>query len=195
MRRILGAAFVLGSCYFLYQFAIWGAWTAGADLKPYNSSIPFRVLGLGDNYPFDVAMLMAATWAMLIGLYFILSPERSSIALPTHVPTTSRWAQRMASQQRSSPMASMFLLNALLLATTLFIAYIGAKRPADNQHTISVFSLVAGLQIATGFLLMVFAVFEKPKGGMGLIVGGAVYLAGTAVAAIVFLWGGQPAQA
>jgi len=184
---------VLASVFFTYQFGIWGAFVAGSDREPYAAAVPFRMLG--QNYPFDVAMLACGAWAMGLALYFILSPDANRNVLPAHVPATSKWAQRLASQgSRSSPMAGMFLVNSLLLATMLFVAYIGARSPGDHARYVSIFGMVAGLQVALGLILLILALFEKPKGPVGLLLGGAVYVAGTAVSVLVFLWGQPQAQ-
>lgn len=190
MRRAIGSLFVLTSVFFIYQFAIWGAWVAGEGSKPYNSGVPFRMLGA--NYPFDVAMLVCAVWSMGIGLYFILSSEGRGGELPAHVPKTSQWAQRLAAgDTQSSPMAAVFLVNALLLLTTLFVAYMGVRASSPQERYVAIFSAVAGLEVAVGLILLILALFEKPKNVTGLMLGGAVYVAGTAASVLIFLWG-QP---
>jgi hypothetical protein len=192
MRRVIGSILAIVAGYLLYKFALWGAFLAPAGAWR-GPSTPFRTLG--GNYPTDVAMLCAAAWAAGLGLYFILSPGRSAaFVTPSHVPSTSRWAQRMAAQGgASTPMAATFLLNALLLATTLFVAFFGVKSAGDASRYIATFTLVAWAQVAVGLILMILALFEKPKGVVGLVLGGAVYLAGTALGVMVFLWG-QPVQ-
>ncbi len=195
MRRVFGAIFFLVGAYCLYQFATWGALLAPAELKGLGREVPFHALG--HNYPWDAVMLAAAAWGLGLGLYFIVSSGAGGGGgVPSHVPASSRWAQRMATQQAEgswSPMASTFLLNALLLITALFAAYVGTRAPGDHGRHVAIFALVAGLHTAVGLILLVLSLFEKPKGAIALVLGGAVYASGTAVAVLVFLWG-QPTQ-
>ncbi len=189
MRRVIGSIFVVGAGWLLYKFALWGAFLASPDAFR-GPSTPFRVLG--GNYPMDVAMLCGAAWMAGIGLYLILfSPGEASSAVPSHVPASSRWAQRMQASQDNapSPMATIFFLNALLLITTLFVAFVGVRAPQDTSRLLATFTLVAAAQVAVGLFLLILALFEKPKGVIGLIVGLAVYAAGTGVGVMVFLWG------
>jgi hypothetical protein len=190
MRRLIASAFALAACFFLYMFGVWGAFTAGIDARDYASSVPFELLG--QNYPFDAAMLAAGAWCLGLALYFtITSDPRKSV--PSHVPATSLWAQRLQSQPMLAPMASVFLVNALLLATMLFVAFVGARAAGEHERTVGLLAGAAGLHVVAGLVLGILALFESPKGVARLGIGGAVYAAGTTLAVLVFVWGQPPA--
>jgi hypothetical protein len=186
MRRVSAAVFALAACFFLYMFGVWGAFTAGIGARPYTSAVPFRLLG--QNFPFDAAMLASGVWALGLCLYFALTGDNRK-ALPSHVPATSLWAQRLQTQPSNAPMASMFLINALLLATFLFMTCVGTRAGSDHTRTVGILAGAAGLHVAAGLILLVLAIFEKPRGVTGLSVGGVAYALGTALAVAVFVWG------
>jgi hypothetical protein len=193
MRRAFGAFLFVAAAWSLYQFAVYGAYFAGQARLPETQWVPFNVVGV--RYPWDAAWLAVAIWAIALGLALVLLPGRRDAELPAHVPPSSRWAQNLrARQNQPCPMATMFVLNVGLLITMLFMAYVGAKPLTSHPRYVSVFSLVAGLQIGVGLILLILALFEKPRGVQRLVWGGAFYLAGTAASVTIFIWG-SPAQA
>jgi hypothetical protein len=175
MRKVFGALLVLGAVAELFLFASWGSVHGSAE----SSSPWWAFKSLGANYPADVGYLAWGAWLLGLGLYFILTEAASTITTRTMRPAAV-----------GGPVSKIFLMNALLLVTSLFCAFIGAKSQ-DQGPFVPIFAIVAAAQVAVGLILLVLALFEKPKTVPALILGTAVYLAGSAGAVVVFLMG-QP---
>ena len=124
----------------------------GAGFEP---NLPFRTLG--HEYPADALLFLGALWGFVLGLGLILTPEEAS---------------------KGGRIARVMLLNGLLLLSSLFVAYIGGKTAGVDAGVIAVFGMVALAQSALGFFLLIFALFEKPKGVASLLFGVPVYLLG-----------------
>ena len=177
MRRIIGCLFVLGAIAEVFFFASWGAVHGAGHESPW-----WAFKSLGANYPNDVGYLALAVWLLGLGLYFILTdfaPPQSMGSKPAARP-----------EPRGGPVSKLFLINALLLVTSILCAFVGAKA-GDTGPFVSIFAAVAVVQVAVGLLLLLVALFEKPKTLPAMIVGLLVYLAGSAGAVVVFLFG-QP---
>ena len=164
MRKTFGAILLLIGLAMLYEFAVWGAVHAGVTAKNAGGMLPFTSLGV--NFPFDAVAFAGALWGIGLG----------------------GWLLGREADPGYRPMAQAFLVNSLLLLTSVFAAFAGA-RLQGNSRPVAVFATMALLQIATGLLLCILAVFERPRGMGGLAVGGALYVACTAVTLIVFLGG------
>jgi hypothetical protein len=70
----------------------------------------------------------------------------------------------------------------------LLAAYVGAKEHA-SERWIGLFAMTAGLQIAFGLLILILALFEKPRGIGSLIFGSVVYVCSIGVSLMAFSWG------
>lgn len=188
MRRAIGTLLVGASMILLHEFSTWGTFLSAPRQAVSPSLLPFHALG--ENYPYDAGLLIGAAWALGLGLTFLLSPGQSKSISPLSVPSASRWAQRVTSEHGAfSWMATSFLLNALLLISTLFIAYVGANASRDHIRMVSVCALMALFHVAIGLILLIFAFFERPRGIVKLTLGGAVYLVGTIIVITVFAMG------
>lgn len=162
MRKILGSAFLTVGLVMLYEFAVWGAVHAKTGPDKAHGALPFS--SLGANFPFDALALAAALWGIGLGAWYLLKPADPA----------------------GRPMSQLFLANSLLLLTSVVAAFLGAALEA-NRMSVAVFTVMAFLQIATGLFLCILAVFEKPRGVVGLSVGGALYAACAAVTLVAFL--------
>lgn len=158
MKRFSGAILMVAGGIFLYLFVGRAMYAArgmmGAGFDP---NLPLAALGR--EYPTDALLFLGAVWGFLLGLGLILSPEEGF---------------------KGGRVARVMLLNALLLLSSLFVAYIGGKTGAD-AGVVAVFGVVALAQSALGFFLMIFAMFEKPKGPASLLLGVPIYLLGVGV--------------
>ena len=171
MKRILGALFLLGGALCLYLFATRAMFLGREQLgTAYNPELPLHLIGL--NFPTGAFLFLGACWGFILGLCLVVTGSDQ----PSDGP-------------RGGRVSRLMLLNGLLLASSIFAAYVGMKAKED-PNTIAVFAIVALAQIALGLLLLVFALFERPKGVLSLLVGAAVYLGGVGVAVATFLWGG-----
>jgi hypothetical protein len=137
-------------------------------LPAFDPGSPLQALG--HDYPRDAMLLLGALWGFLLGLGLILPP-----ASPEGQPGGGKIALAM-------------LLNALLLVSSLFVAYIGGKLgdPA-NMPTVALFGIIALVQGALGVILLILAIFEKPKGIVPLMLGVPVYLFGVGIALFTLL--------
>lgn len=183
MKRFLGALFMAAGAGCVYLFATSGMFH-GRELftSTFDRNLPFAVLG--KNYPTDVLFMLGSMWLLLLGFVFVVTDfGRSAVAAGA-----TGVAARFASPRKGGRIARMMLLNALLLVSSLFVAYVGGKT-GQSVTTIAIFSTVALLQIAAGLVLLVLALFERPKGVISLFLGFAVYAFGVAVGVLAFLWG------
>jgi hypothetical protein len=178
MRKLFGCVLVAGAVAITFLFASWGTAHGAAQ----GTSPWWAFKSLGANYPSDVGYLAWAAWLLGLGLYFIMTGDARSV-----VGTSRHYTGPEAPAGR---VAKIHLLNGLLLVTSLFCAYIGAKAK-DPGPFVPVFAAVAAAQVAMGLILLVLSLFEKPKSVPALVLGTAVYLAGSAGAVTVFLLG-QP---
>ncbi len=159
MRKTAGLVLILGGLAMIYVFAAYGA-AGGGAVSP--ARMPFSALG--GNFPFDALMLVGGLWGLGLGAWMASSEPDPS------------WR----------PMARFFLVNSLLLLTSLVAAVIGARFKTAGA-AFAIFAAVALLQIGTGLILGVLAALERPRGIVSLAVGGALYVAAAAVTLICFL--------
>jgi hypothetical protein len=170
MKRFSGAILMVAGGLFLYLFVARAMYSARESMgSGFDPNLP--LLALGREYPTDVLLFLGAVWGFVLGLGLILMPEDAA---------------------RGGRVARAMLLNALLLLSSLFAAYIGGKTKAD-AGLIAVFGIIALAQSAFGFFLLIFALFEKPKGVASLMMGVPLYLFGVGVGlyTLLVLGGGQ----
>jgi hypothetical protein len=171
MRRLSGAALLLGAALCTYFFATRAMFYGRGSLGPeYSPLAPFGALGL--DYPADGLLLAGAAWGLVLGLYLVLTGS-----------------EEISKLLKGGRIARLSLLNALLLLSTLGIACLGTRAP-QAAASVNVFALVAALQILLGLLLVILALFERPKGFVSLVVGTLVYAGGVTLGVLAFLWGG-----
>jgi hypothetical protein len=162
MKRISGGVLMAAGGVGLYLFALHARIPQGTDFDPLA---PVRALGC--RYPADVLLLLGGLWGLVLGFALVASgPSRAG-----------------------GTIARAHLLNALLLASTLFAAWVGGAAGREAR-TVAAFGLAALAHVAAGLILLVLALFERPKGPVPLVLGTAVFLGGTAVGILAFLWGG-----
>jgi hypothetical protein len=170
MKRLFGALLMLGGALSLYFFTsrvmFHGRASLGGD---YSAKLPFSLVGM--DYPYDALLLAGAWWGLLLGLY--------------HTLTGSEEIGRLL---KSGRVARIGLLNALLLVSSLLIAWVGARHGKDAV-TVAVFALVAAAQVVLGLILLVLSFLERPKGWVSLTLGGLVYAGGVTLAALAYLGG------
>ncbi len=175
MRKIIGCAFMLAGVAEAFLFTAWGtAHGAQAGQSPW-----WAFGSLGANYPYDVGYLAFAAWFLGLGLYFVLTDV---------APQTVGGKLAPRPEPRGGPVSKLFLVNAFLLATSLLCAYVGAKADVAGPF-LAIFAIAAAAQVAVGLIMLVLAIFEKPKTIPAMILGMAAYLAGSAGAVVVFLFG------
>ena len=154
------------SLYFFVSRGLFhGRSLQGAD---YDPALPFRALGR-EGFPSDALLLLGALWGAILGLWLIVTDNPGGAL-------------------RGGKIARLLLLNALLLVSSLFAGFVGGRSGADSL-TVAVFGLVSAAQILLGLVLLVLALFERPKGAVSLALGTLVWLGGTAVGVLVILWG------
>lgn len=170
MKRVAGAVLMIAGAIFLYLFVARAMFAVRTEMgATFDPNLPLAALGR--EYPTDALLLLGAAWGFVLGLMLVLTPEDA--------PPGGRIARAM-------------LLNALFLLSSLFVAYIGGKTQAD-AGTVAVFGFVALAQSALGFFLLIFALFEKPKGIASLVFGVPLYLAGVGIGLYTLLvLGGGP---
>ncbi len=170
MKRLLGAALALAGGAALFFFVSRGV-HAGRDLlgSAHDPSLPFRALGKA--YPADGLLLLGAFWGFILGLWFILTGDEGA-----------------SKGLRGGRIARLLLLNSLLLLSSLFVGFIGARAGADPS-AVAVFGIIALAQVLLGLFLLILALLEKPKGFVSLTLGGLVWLGGAAGGILAFLWG------
>lgn len=160
---------MIGGAGLLYLFAARAMFAArGETAATFDPNLPLAALGR--DYPADILFLLGAVWGIGLGFFMVLTGGAGPGA-------------------RGGNVARAMLLNALLLVSTLLVAYIGGKNGKDPL-VIAVFGLTAAAQIVFGLFLLIFAIFEKPKGVPSLLAGTAVYLVGVGAGVLAFLWGG-----
>lgn len=169
MRRVLGALFVLIGAFCLYEFAVLGIWY-GRELDVPIWKVP--LLSLGRNYPADAGWLAGALVGIFVGIGMSIRSDAST----------------------GGGAARVFLVNAILLCAMLCLAYFGARSLTEETKAsflpmVGVFFGTALLQIGAGVILLILALFERPKGALSLLLGLVVYLAGAAAGVTAFLWG------
>ena len=164
MKRIAGAVLMIAGAVFLYLFVARAMYAArGMMGSGFDANLPLQALG--HEYPTDALLFLGAIWGFILGLGLVLIPEEAA---------------------RGGRIARVMLLNALFLLSSLFVAYIGGKVKAD-AGLVAVFGVVALAQSALGFFLMIFALFEKPKGVASLLLGLPLYLGGVGLALYTLL--------
>jgi len=170
MKRILGAVLALAGGVSLYFFVSRGMHHGRALLgADYDPSIPFRALGR--DYPTDGLFLLGAFWGFILGLWCIVTGDEG--------------ASKALQGGRS---ARLFLLNALLLLSSLVVGFVGGRAGAEPA-SVAVFGLLALVQGVLGLVLLILALTERPKGFISLTVGSLAWLGGTAAVVMTFLWG------
>lgn len=158
MKRVVGAVLMIAGAVLLYLFVARTMYAARADMgASFDPNLPLHALGT--EYPLNVLLFLGAAWGFILGLGLVLTPDDA--------PPGGRIAKAM-------------LLNALFLLSSLFAGYIGGKTQADGG-IIAVFGVVSLAQSALGFFLLIFALFEKPKGVASLLVGVPLYLFGVGI--------------
>jgi len=181
MKRIIGAILMLAGAVCLFFFAAGGALN-GRGIQAPAGSLPFLSLGL--QYPLDAVLLVGAFWGFLIGVVLVAAPGGPRAAAPPAAGTAaSRYAA--SSTRKGGAIARFMLLNGLLLLSTLFITYIGGKARQDAD-VVGVFGLVALIQMGLGIILVILALFERPRGAIQLILGIPIHLFGIAVGLLAF---------
>lgn len=188
MRRILGALFVLGGAYCLFHFAVQGTFEGYGHDGPLWK-LPLH--SLGHRYPKDAALMLGALWGLGLGLVLMMGGgAKPAPPIPVANPDSAaaRFAAKAQPKSGGGRIARIFLMNALLACSMLFLAYLGARTQADPPM-IGVFFGTALLQIAFGLILLILSIFERPKGVVPLILGTAVWLGATAIGVLAFLWG------
>jgi hypothetical protein len=170
MKRAVGTLLMIGGAILLYLFVA-RTMFAARDLmgSAFEANLPIRALDR--DYPTGVLLLLGAVWGFILGIGLVVAPEEGV---------------------QGGRVARVMLLNALLLFSSLFAAYIGGKSKADG-NLVAVFGLIALAQSLLGFFLLVFAIFEKPKGVVSLMLGAPLYLAGVGVTlyTLLVLGGGK----
>lgn len=174
MRKFFGTIFLLGGATLAFVFATSGRPAEGAE----GPWWPFKLLG--QRYPADVGYLLGAAWALGLGVYFVLTEGRRPEIPLRHM--------RLAAPPTPGPSGKIHLLNSLLLGSSLFAAYVGV-RVAYGGPLVPALAVTAGLQVVFGLFLLLLALFDKPRSVPSLLLGTAVYAAGTAVAVTVVLMG------
>ena len=173
MKRIFGGLLMLAGAFALYVFTTRAMYFGREQISAaFDVRLPFFLAGL--DYPTGALLLAGAAWGFILGLWFIVTGgDDASQAL------------------RGGRISRLMLLNALLLLSTLGVAYLGARH---NRETtlVAIFGLVALAQAAFGLLLLVLSLFERPKGIASLAFGAVVYLGGVGIGVMTFLWGGGP---
>jgi hypothetical protein len=171
MKRIFGGVLALAGGVALFFFVSKGM-HAGRSLlgTEYDPSVPFR--SLGKDYPADGLLLLGAFWGFILGLWFILTGDEG--------------ASKALKGGRS---ARLFLLNGLLLLSSLLVGFVGGRAGAEAS-AVAIFGIIALAQGVLGLVLLFLALTERPKGFVSLAVGTLAWLGGTAAAAMVFVWGG-----
>jgi hypothetical protein len=170
MKRVVGAVLMLAGAVLLYFFVARTMYAARAEMSSsFDPHLPLQALAT--EYPTNVLYFLGAAWGFVLGLGLILTPENA--------PPGGRVARAM-------------LLNALFLVSSLFAGYIGGKAQAESS-IIAVFGVISLAQSALGFFLLIFALFEKPKGLASLLVGVPLYLFGVGITlyTLLVLGGGQ----
>jgi hypothetical protein len=188
MKRVVGGFLMLAGTFCLYQFVAGGMYHAKDLFGPApDNSLPFA--SLGKNYPADALYLASAFWCLLLGICMVLLGDS---ARPAAAPAGSGAAARYVAQgpSKGGKVARLMFLNSLLLATSLFVAYIGAKAKQDTM-IIAVFGVAAALQALLGLVLLLMALTERPKGPISLVLGLLVWLGGVGVGVLAFLKGGS----
>ena len=164
MKRAAGAILMIAGGILLYLFVARAMYAArGMMGTAFDPNLP--LIALGHEYPTDVLLFLGAVWGFILGVGLVVAPEE--------MPAGGRVARVM-------------LLNALMLLSSLFVAYIGGKTQADG-NLVAVFGVVALAQGALGFFLLIFALFEKPKGVASLLIGIPLYLGGVGIALYTLL--------
>lgn len=163
MKRFFGALFMVAGAIFLYLFVARAMYGARGESGSFHPGLPFQ--GLGYEYPTTALLFVASVLSFLIGLALALTP---------------------AEGVGGGRVARVMLLNALLLLSSLFVAYVGGQSQAD-AGIVAVFGGVALAQAALGFFLLIFALFEKPKGAASLMLGLPLYLGGVGIGLYVLL--------
>jgi len=163
MKKFLGTLVVLLGVMMLVEYAVWGTLQAGSQAGKSHLLLP--LLGSGINY--ETIKLCVGIAMLVLGLYFALRPPHAD----------------------PSPMAQVFMLNAVLLCGSLLLAFAGSHQP-DPHFWTGLFAMTAVLEVVVGMVLLGLAVSERPIDPVGVTLGGVVYVASVAIGAVVYLSGG-----
>ena len=186
MRRIIGGLLLVVGAILLFVFGVQGTFYAqGASAPSFN--LPFS--SLGAKYPGDVLMFLGAAWALLIGLVFVFIEPKKAPPPTMGESAASRYAQLAGADKKGGFAAKTLLVTALLMASFLFAAFIGAKTHQDTR-LVGLFTGIALVQVVTGLFLLLLALLEKPKNAVALLLGSVLYLGGAAVGVLAFVQGG-----
>ena len=186
MRTLISLLLVLAGTYSLYQFSL--RTTPQAEQ---TSTVEYKarpaLSDLGENYPINGLLAAGAFWGIGLGLF---------LALTTGPRFYSAGEGGLyQKRRRGGAIARIFLLNAALAGTMIDLAYIGAVyAPAGAgesvQRHVGLFFGAAALQLGIGLLLLIMALFEKPKGKFSLFLGSLFYLMALGTWILTCVWGG-----
>jgi hypothetical protein len=186
MKRIIGAVSMLGGAACLYFFAAGGAFQ-GRELQASPAGLPF--LSLGRCYPADAVLMLGALWGFLIGTFLVITASGAKAAAPAAAGSAASRYAAATTGRKGGTIGLFMLLNGLLLLSTLFVTYIGGMARQDVM-AVGVFGLIALVQMGLGILLVILALFERPKGILALILGIPLHLVGIAIGLLAFfVWG------
>src|SRR6059036_372706 len=102
MKRFFGALFMIAGAIFLYLFVARAMHAARETMSTaFDPNLPFHALGR--EYPTDALLFLGAAWGFLLGLGLVLSPAEAG---------------------PGGRVGRVMLLNALLLVSSLFVAYV-----------------------------------------------------------------------
>jgi len=170
MKRIFGGVLMLAGAACLYLCATRAMFHGRAELgTAYTASLPLLFVGM--DYPTDALLLAGAAWGFILGFWFVITGADEAQAV-----------------LRGGRIARVMLLNALLLLSSLLIAYFGARHHKDAA-TVMVFGLVAALQAVVGLILLFLSLTERPKGIASLALGALVDLGGVGIGVFALLKG------
>lgn len=170
MKRIFGGVLMLVGAVCLYLCATRAMFHGRAELgSAYTASLPLSFVGM--DYPTDALLLAGAAWGFILGFWFVITGADEAQAV-----------------LRGGRVARVMLLNALLLLSSLLIAYFGARHHKDPA-TVMIFGLVAAIQAVIGLVLLFLSLTERPKGIASLAFGVLVYLGGVGIGVFAFLKG------
>lgn len=164
MRKFFGTVLILGGFLSLADILIWGTLNAGVAGAKAHLLLP--LLAPDPEYPTAVTKLCFGLGLFFIGLYLLL----------------------LEGDMGRSPLAGLFMLNALGLCFSLIVAFVAAQNQG-REAMVGIATAAAGLHLLCGLVLLYFASTERPVGAAGLSLGSVIYVASAAVGAVVYLSG------
>src|SRR5215212_3389764 len=109
MKRSFGGLLMLAGAVGLYVFATRAMYFGREQISAtFDVRLPFLLAGL--DYPTGALILAGAAWSCILGLWFIVTGGDDG-----------------AQALRGGRISRLMLLNALLLLSTLGVAYLGAR--------------------------------------------------------------------